>query len=103
LKKTLMLGTSWGDENAKLVPAPGDPWYATYTYDPLNAPFSPAPPPTQIADIPPLVPAPPGGQQASLTGATQPAPATGSDPLAGAGSGPLPGPAPQAAPQDGGN
>lgn len=23
LKKTLMLGTSWGDENAKLVPAPG--------------------------------------------------------------------------------
>ncbi len=45
LKKTLMLGTRWGDENAKLVPAPGDPWYATYTYDPLNAPFSPTPPP----------------------------------------------------------
>ncbi|TGD88470.1 MCE family protein [Mycolicibacterium sp. CH28] len=91
LKKTLFLGTRWGDENAKLVPAPGDPWYATYTYDPLNAPFS-APPPTQVADIPPLVdPAP---TPAALTGATQPAPGTG--------TGPLPGPAPEQAPQDGG-
>lgn len=43
LKKTLFLGTSWGQEGAKLVPAPGDPWYATYTYDPLRAPFSPLP------------------------------------------------------------
>ena len=49
LKKTLMLGTRWGQEGAKLVPAPGDPWYATYTYDPLNAPFSP--PPAAVADI----------------------------------------------------
>ena len=54
LKKTLMLGTSWGQEGAKLVPAPGDPWYATYTYDPLNAPLSP--PPNEVA-----VPAPPPG------------------------------------------
>lgn len=49
LKKTLFLGTRWGQEGAKLVPAPGDPWYATYTYDPLNAPFSP--PPAGVADI----------------------------------------------------
>jgi phospholipid/cholesterol/gamma-HCH transport system substrate-binding protein len=49
LKKTLMLGTRWGQEGAKLVPAPGDPWYATYTYDPLNAPFSP--PPAAVADV----------------------------------------------------
>lgn len=53
LKKTLFLGTSWGQEGAKLVPAPGDPWYATYTYDPLNAPFSA--PPAEVASIPPLV------------------------------------------------
>ena len=26
LKKTLFLGTRWGQEGAKLVPAPGDPW-----------------------------------------------------------------------------
>ena len=55
LKKTLMLGTSWGQEGAKLVPAPGDPWYATYTYDPLHAPFSP--PPAGVA-MPPVIGAP---------------------------------------------
>jgi len=49
LKKTLFLGTRWGQEGAKLVPAPGDPWYATYTYDPLNAPF--VPPPAAVADV----------------------------------------------------
>lgn len=49
LKRTLMIGTRWGQEGAKLVPAPGDPWYATYTYDPLNAPFSP--PPAAVADV----------------------------------------------------
>ena len=52
LKKTLFLGTRWGQEGAKLVPAPGDPWYATYTYDPLNAPFSP--PPAEVAGVMPL-------------------------------------------------
>jgi ABC-type transporter Mla subunit MlaD len=113
LKKTLMLGTRWGDENAKLVPAPGDPWYATYTYDPLNAPFSPAPPPTQVADLSQEFgpgPAPVPGQ-ASLTNATQPAPRMGTGPLPGPATGPLPGPAtgplpgpaPEAVPQDGGN
>lgn len=55
LKKTLMLGTSWGQEGAKLVPAPGDPWYATYTYDPLHAPFSE--PPAGVA-MPPVIGAP---------------------------------------------
>ena len=53
LKKTLMLGTSWGQEGAKLVPAPGDPWYATYTYDPLNAPLSPAPTQVAVPELPP--------------------------------------------------
>jgi virulence factor Mce-like protein len=57
LKKTLFLGTRWGQEGAKLVPAPGDPWYATYTYDPLNAPFSAAP--SGVAPVPPLVDPPP--------------------------------------------
>jgi phospholipid/cholesterol/gamma-HCH transport system substrate-binding protein len=36
LKRTLFLGTRWGDEGAKLIPAPGDPWYLNYTYDPLR-------------------------------------------------------------------
>ena len=100
LKKTLFLGTSWGQEGAKLVPAPGDPWYATYTYDPMNAPFSP--PPKEIASIPALVDpvsedAMPGG-----TGAVGPAdgliPAVGDQHLPG----PLPGP-PAPGPDEGGN
>ncbi|CAA0124477.1 Lipoprotein LprN [Mycolicibacterium vanbaalenii] len=36
LKKSLLLGTRWGDENAQLIPAPGDPWYLNYTYEPLK-------------------------------------------------------------------
>ena len=43
LKRTLFLGTRWGDENAKLVPAPGDPWYLQYTYQPMNVPLNPPP------------------------------------------------------------
>jgi phospholipid/cholesterol/gamma-HCH transport system substrate-binding protein len=43
LKRTLFLGTRWGDENAKLVPAPGDPWYLQYTYEPMNVPLNPPP------------------------------------------------------------
>ncbi len=100
LKKTLFLGTRWGQEGAKLVPAPGDPWYATYTYDPLNAPFSA--PPTAVAGMPPLVDPPdPEGvapqQDATLTG-SEPAAATPHLP------GSAPGPTPEAvlAPPDGG-
>ncbi|MCK8646594.1 MCE family protein [Mycobacterium colombiense] len=43
LKRGLLLGTRWGQEGAQLVPAPGDPWYSTFTKDPLNAPLT-APP-----------------------------------------------------------
>ncbi|WP_319448169.1 MULTISPECIES: MCE family protein [unclassified Mycobacterium] len=53
LKRTLLLGTRWGDEGAKLVPAPGDPWYLNYTYEPLSAPLAPPPPGTAMpADVP---------------------------------------------------
>ncbi len=92
LKKTLFLGTRWGQEGAKLVPAPGDPWYATYTYDPLNAPFSP--PPTGVAGV---TPEPGEGRPATpvaaQSGAAPPPPAPA----------PLP-PSPdlQLAPMDGG-
>jgi phospholipid/cholesterol/gamma-HCH transport system substrate-binding protein len=77
LKKTLFLGTRWGQEGAKLVPAPGDPWYATYTYDPLNAPFSP--PPTGVAGVTPdpeqVQPATPVAAQSDAPAAPPPAPA----------------------------
>lgn len=70
LKKTLLLGTSWGQEGAKLVPAPGDPWYATYTYDPIHAPFSP---PAGVAE-PPAIGAPvgPAGSGFAVPGQTVP-------------------------------
>lgn len=58
LKKTLLLGTRWGDENAKLIPAPGDPYYLNYTYDPMK--IGVAPPPSEAMPPPPAgaVPAP---------------------------------------------
>lgn len=74
LKRTMFLGTRWGDANARLVPAPGDPYYLQYTYDPLNAPLAPptadgppppvppGPPPADVSDAGPLPSAPvPGG------------------------------------------
>jgi phospholipid/cholesterol/gamma-HCH transport system substrate-binding protein len=40
LKRTLFVGTRWGDEHAQLVPAPGDPGYdAFYNKNPLTAPL----------------------------------------------------------------
>ncbi len=43
LKRGLFLGTRWGEEHAKLVPAPGDPWYLNYTVEPLSAGVAPPP------------------------------------------------------------
>ena len=57
LKRTLLLGTRWGQEGAQLVPAPGDPWYQRYTLDPLGAGVAPPPPPGAPAP-PGLVPTP---------------------------------------------
>lgn len=44
LKRSLLLGTRWGDENAALIPAPGEPYYNLYTRDPLGLPETPPPP-----------------------------------------------------------
>ncbi|MCV7380935.1 mammalian cell entry protein [Mycobacterium alsense] len=55
LKRTLLAGTRWGDPDAPLVPAPGDPWYLGHTLDPLGvgvnppAPAGPAPAPAPAA------------------------------------------------------
>jgi phospholipid/cholesterol/gamma-HCH transport system substrate-binding protein len=62
-KRTLLLGTRWGEEGAKLVPAPGDPWYLNYSYDPLAfgvaAPPAEATPPPANAPVLPMAPQPP--------------------------------------------
>lgn len=97
LKRTTLLGTRWGQEGAKLVPAPGDPWYATYTYDPLNAPFSP--PPAEVAGV--IAPVDPVDPE-SVPAAAQPGAAETPPPPAPAA---VPGPVSpdlQLAPLDGG-
>ncbi|OBK44513.1 MCE family protein [Mycobacterium sp. 1081908.1] len=54
LKRTLLLGTRWGQPGAKLVPAPGEPEYLNFTYDQPGAGAPPpnAPVPTDGAPLP---------------------------------------------------
>lgn len=86
LKHSMMLGTRWGQEGTQLVPAPGDPAYLNYTYDPLKTgvnpppgqfvPSSPqppwAPPPAVTADVGPILPVVP--QAGAVGGPVQAAP-----------------------------
>ncbi|MDT5288199.1 MAG: phospholipid/cholesterol/gamma-HCH transport system substrate-binding protein [Mycobacterium sp.] len=58
LKRTLFAGTRWGQEDAKLVPAPGDPWYLNYSYDPLKLAGT-GPPPAAPDVLGPLDETPP--------------------------------------------
>jgi virulence factor Mce-like protein len=58
LKRSLLLGTRWGDENATLVPAPGEPYTQRYTYDPLGMPIGPPPPGGQLGAVPGFPPTP---------------------------------------------
>ncbi|OBA96298.1 mammalian cell entry protein [Mycobacteriaceae bacterium 1482268.1] len=63
LKKTLLAGTRWGDENAKLIPAPGDPYYLNYSYQPMTVGVAPPPdqalpPPPSPNGAPPPIPVP---------------------------------------------
>lgn len=58
LKRTLLAGTRWGDADAPLVPAPGDPWWANYTYDPLGVGVTPPAASTAPGGAPPSAPAP---------------------------------------------
>jgi virulence factor Mce-like protein len=53
LKKTLGLGTRWGDPNLPSVPAPGDPGYDWfYTTNPLAQPIANPPSPPVHAPLP---------------------------------------------------
>ncbi|WP_052960141.1 MCE family protein [Mycobacterium sp. EPa45] len=48
-KRSLFLGTRWGNENLDLVPAPGDPGYdAYYTKNPLGVGVTPPPIPAAV-------------------------------------------------------
>jgi phospholipid/cholesterol/gamma-HCH transport system substrate-binding protein len=61
LKRSLFLGTRWGQPNEPLVPAPGEPAFLNYNYGPGNklpAIVPPASPP-QGTGSPPVLPVPP--------------------------------------------
>lgn len=59
LKRSLFLGTRWGESGLELVPAPGDPPYLNYTYDPLKTGIEPPPPEIITPDgQPPAAPPP---------------------------------------------
>ena len=85
LKKTLLAGTRWGDQNAKLIPAPGDPYYLNYMYNPLmmgvtpppEAPVAPAaegvaPPPAPVIPAEPILPVVPPPPAAPWLSQAQP-------------------------------
>ena len=57
LKRSLFLGTRWGDPDAKLVPAPGDPPHLRYTYEPMSVGVNPPLPDSDSGAAAPLSPA----------------------------------------------
>ncbi|BCP14266.1 MCE family protein [Mycobacterium paraintracellulare] len=69
LKRTLLLGTRWGQPGAALPPAPGDPLYLNYTYDPLGASAG-----LPIPTAPPAPDAPPPASQGTPPPPPQPQP-----------------------------
>jgi phospholipid/cholesterol/gamma-HCH transport system substrate-binding protein len=70
LKRSLMLGTRWGEPGAALVPAPGEPYYLRYTYDPLMIPITSS----TGAPVPPGGPPPPADGERPLSEGTAVAP-----------------------------
>lgn len=96
LKRGLFAGTRWGEPDAKLVPAPGDPFYVNYSYDPLNAPLT-APGAPSPAGAPVPVSAPAAGPAPENAAPAGPPPSS-APPVEAPQAGPPPGPVP--APSD---
>lgn len=70
LKRSVFLGTRWGDEDAKLIPAPGDPWYLNYSYSPLALGVTPPPADPLPSTSPPTIP--PTGSMPPVNGPVLP-------------------------------
>ena len=64
----IVLGTRWGDQDAKFIPAPGDPFYLNYSYNPLGVGVAPPPPENAnlAAGLPPEQ-APPSGPMPAVS------------------------------------
>nr|WP_090277933.1 MCE family protein [Mycolicibacterium komanii]CRL73185.1 virulence factor Mce family protein [Mycolicibacterium komanii] len=72
VKRTLLLGTRWGDENARLIPAPGDPYYLNYSYSPMSLGVAPPPVEAPPSEGTPAPAAPPPVAQPLLPVAPPP-------------------------------
>lgn len=73
LKSTLALGTRFAQQGAPPMPAPGDPFYQRYTYDPLGlgaaaSPPNPAPPQDDSPHSQPPPSAPPASDEPTAGG-----------------------------------
>jgi phospholipid/cholesterol/gamma-HCH transport system substrate-binding protein len=96
IKRTLLLGTNWGQVGARLIPAPGDPWYLNYTYDPLGGPTAAPPPSAPAAGL--AAPAPLLAVPVAPMPINPPPQITPSAPAAQIFAGPYPAPGPNPAP-----
>jgi phospholipid/cholesterol/gamma-HCH transport system substrate-binding protein len=85
LKRSLLLGTRWGEPGADLVPAPGDPYYLNYTLDPMAAPITGAPTAPVVPPSGNPAAAPPSAAAPVVPGETAPASPAGAPPLIFAG------------------
>ncbi len=80
LRKSIFLGTRFGQEGRDLVPLPGEPYFQRYTYDPIGMPIEPPPPGGPLSPLPGLPPT--AGLQADPPGAAASLPGPGSVPAA---------------------
>jgi len=76
LKHSLFRGTRWEQEDTQLTPAPGDPYYLNYTYDPLKAGVNPPPPGAfpPAPETPPVTEPPPPADMGPVLPMVPPAP-----------------------------
>lgn len=100
LRNSLLLGTRFGQEGRPLVPAPGEPGYLNYTYDPLNTGVNPpagGPAPTEAPGEPGPDAGPPPASPLPIPGSQDPGPESspggvpGAPPPAPADASPTPG------------
>ena len=80
LKRTLLLGTRWGQPGMVLPAAPGEPYYVREMFDPVNSPLNAPLAPSQ-PDTPPGAPPAPVTQTSAPVVAMPAAPPASAPPL----------------------
>jgi virulence factor Mce-like protein len=81
IKRTLLLGTRWGEPGMELPAAPGEPYYLRDMFNPVNTSAGLT---SSVPDSPPGVPRAPVVQASEQQAPPSPAPAAGVPPTSGA-------------------